>query len=331
MQKDYPYMYARVSAKRKKLLDKQVYESLLKMRPNEISRKLGELEYKEDIDALGSDHDGIELAELALSRNASRTMAEVVEIAPKSLERVIGAYLRRYDIRNFKKVLRWKSGEGKTDVRSMILPAGNYSQEELVELSGQSISEIKQEIRFPEAEVDYGSYLKDAETLKQTERALDRAYYDEISQVAESTGNRWFKKFVSEEIDYENLKIALRLKKYEKGAEEIEEWLIRDDISKKVEAVLTSDDLESALRQLASMDDFEYDKETGLEEIEHRIEVQRLQSALRAIHIDPLGLTSILGYIVAKMVEVKNLRTLLRAKETGIQNPETIRSNLVTA
>ena len=324
-------MYARVSAKRKKLLEKQDYENLLKMGPNEISRKLGELDYKEDIDALGSDHDGVKLAELALARNASRTMSKVVEIAPERLETVLGSYLRRYDIQNLKRLLKWKEGGEKTDIESMLLPTGNYNREELRELSEKDVEEIRQQIQFPNAKVDYKSYLEEADNLKETERALDKAYYDEIKQVADESGNKWFKRFVSEEIEYENLKIALRLKKYDKTAEEIEEWLINGRTSDEVATVMEAEDIELAMEQLASIEGFEVDEDSGLEEIEHRIEVFRLQNALKAVHIDPLGFTSILGYIVAKMVEVKNLRMLLRAKETGIQNLETIRKNLVTA
>lgn len=330
VQRDYPYMYARVSAKRKKLLDEQDYENLMKMGPNEISRKLGEMDYKEDIDELGADHEGIKLAELALARNASRTMAEVVDIAPGSLEPVIGAYLRRYDIQNLKRLLRWKEGGEKTDIEAMLLPAGSYTEEELKELSEKKVEDIKQEIRFPDAEINYSKYLEEAEGLEEKERALDKAYYDEIKQVAEETGNRWFKKFVSEEIEYENLKIALRLKKYGKNAEEIQNWLINGRVSDKVGLVIEAEDIDAAVDTLGSMEEFDVGKESALEAVEHRIEVQRLQNALKAVHIDPLGLTSILGYIVAKMVEVKNLRMLLRAKETGIQNPETIRRNLVT-
>ncbi|MFB6143719.1 MAG: V-type ATPase subunit [Candidatus Nanohaloarchaea archaeon] len=325
-------MYARISAKRKKLLDRKDYENLLKMGPNEIARKLGELDYKEDIDELGASHEGLELAEMALARNVSRTMAGIVEIAPESLKPVIAAYLRRYDIENLKKLLRWKHGDERGEVEKMLLPAGSYGREKLMKLADQDLDDIKTEIRFPAAEVDYTSYLEDAEDLKEMERALDRAYYDEIKDVADSTGNNWFRKFVSDEIEYQNLKIALRLKKYGKQPEQIDEWLLNGNVSEAVELARDAENLERAVSELESLDRFEaVGEDATLEEIEHGIEVERLREALKTLHIDPLGMTSILGYIVAKMVEVKNLRMLLRAKETGIQNPETIRDNLVTA
>ncbi|EHK01675.1 hypothetical protein HRED_07524, partial [Candidatus Haloredivivus sp. G17] len=34
-----------------------------------------------------------------------------------------------------------------------------------------------------------------------------------------------------------------------------------------------------------------------------------------------------IGYLVAKTIEIENLRMIARAKETGIQNQDTIREN----
>jgi vacuolar-type H+-ATPase subunit C/Vma6 len=55
----------------------------------------------------------------------------------------------------------------------------------------------------------------------------------------------------------------------------------------------------------------------------------RLERALRTLHREPLGLSSVIGYIVAKEIEIENLRIIARAKETGIQNNDTVRDNLV--
>lgn len=332
IQRDYPYMYARVSAKKAKLLDEQDYEQLLKMEPNEIARKLGEGEYKQDIDELGSKHDGVELVELALMRNVSRMMGDLLDISPESLDHVIESYLRRFDILSLKRLLRWKKGKGEQeDLQDMLYPVGSYKVEELEELSERSFGKILSSIEFPDAKVDYQSFIEDGDNIKKIERDLDRAYYTELRQVADSLNNRWFHSFVEKEIEYEDLKISLRLKKYGLERKEIEEWLIGDEPTGCVERVLKSRDLEEAIEEVEDCEDIIFENGKNIEEVEHTLEVERYSSGVRALHSEPLGLTSIFGYIVAKMVEVKNLRMLIRAKETGIQNLDTIRNNLVVS
>ncbi len=322
IKKDYPYMYARVSAKRAKLYDAADYENLLKMGPNEISRKMQEGAYKEDIDELGSNYDGVQLAELALAKNMAREMSELAAMANGDLRDVIQVYLRKYDILTLKRMLRAKrSGE---DVEDLLIPVGGISSERIEELSGKNFGEIKDSIEFRDSEIDYRDYLKSKESLAEIEAALDQAYYDELMDMA--SGNNVLEKFVRKEVEYENLKIALRLKRYEMPGKDIEERLLTESTGKLVNEVLERD-FEEALEFIVSELGLDVDQE--IEAVEHSIEVHRLESALRMLHTQPLSLGSILGYVVAKITEVKNLRMLLRAKETGIQNQETIRRQLV--
>jgi V/A-type H+-transporting ATPase subunit C len=323
IQKDYPYMFARVSAKRAKLYDAQDYENLLKMGPNEVSRKMQEGAYKKDVDELGSNYDGVQLAELALAKNLAREMSELAEMSDGKLENVIEIYLRRYDLLTLKRMLRSKeSGE---DVEDLLVPVGGISTEKIEELSEKSFEEIKSAVAFKDSKVDYQSYLEDTDNLSEIESALDQAYYDELMEMAQA-GNGTLKKFVTKEVEYENLKIALRLKKYEMPRERIEERLLATENGKIVDEVLSMS-FDEAMRRVTT--ELGLDVEQRLEEVEHAIEVHRLESALRMLHTEPLSMGSILGYVVAKITEVKNLRMLLRAKETGIQNQDTIRKQLV--
>jgi V/A-type H+-transporting ATPase subunit C len=329
LEKDYPYMYARVSAKKKKLLDRNDYESLWKMQPNGIARKLEEGDYKEDINELGSDHEGVELVELALVRNLSRTMSHLAEISPDSLKPVLDAYLRRYDILSFKRLLRWKKGGGENDIDSFLIPVGDYSYEDFKELSEESFEDICKAIEFPEAGVDYQSVVDPEADLREIERELDRQYYRELKQVSDTVGSKWFDRFVDQELEYENLKIALRLKKYGLDRDKIREWLVTDEFTNTLEQIIEAEDLGKAIEVVRDSGKAEVNGDQTLEDIEHSLEVARLKRALRNLHIEPLRATSILGYVIAKIIEVKNLRMLIRAKETGIQNIETIKRNLV--
>ncbi|MFB6216489.1 MAG: V-type ATPase subunit, partial [Candidatus Aenigmatarchaeota archaeon] len=222
-----------------------------------------------------------------------------------------------------------KGGE-RNGIESFLVPVGACSLEELKELSEKSFEEIKDAIKFPDSQVDYQSAVAEAEDIKEIERELDRKYYEEIEQIGSKIGSRWFDRFLENEITYENLKIALRLKKYGLEEEDIKDWLVTDD-TKDIQEVLDAEDLDEALEAAKSSGLIDVENGSTLEEVEHSIEVTRLNRALKTLHVEPLGATSILGYIVAKLIEIKNLRMLIRAKETGIQNLETIRSNLVIA
>ncbi|QKQ98010.1 hypothetical protein GKQ38_00530 [Candidatus Nanohaloarchaea archaeon] len=327
-ERDYPYMYARVSAKKAKLLESSDYENFMKMGVNEISRNLEEGEYKEDIDALGSNYDGVRLVELGLTRNLARSLSELVEMAPEDLSEILEAYLRRYDILSIKRLLRWKlSDQGDLDIESILTPVSSFTYKELKELSEKDLDEIVDELDF-DAKIDYSNYLEGKESVSEIETALDQAHFDELELLAGEVRSEEFQNFLKREMEHQNLTVALRLKKHGQGREEIRERMIENGGSEIVDKVIEAEDLNHAVEILAEEERISSTDE-DLEEIERELEVKRLRKALKMLHTEPLGLTSIIGYVVAKITEVENLRMLIRAKETGIHNIETIRRNLI--
>jgi V/A-type H+/Na+-transporting ATPase subunit C len=106
LQGSYPYTYVRTVLMKKKLLRKEDYDKILKMSPEEIAKFIEELEYKEDIDALGVEYAGRELVERALQRNLARTFKKMLAIAPEDLQMLLKLYQRRYDIYNIKAIVR---------------------------------------------------------------------------------------------------------------------------------------------------------------------------------------------------------------------------------
>jgi len=328
--RDYPYMSARVSAKKTKLLDQSDYENLLKMQPNEIARRLGEGEYKEDIDALGSNYQGPRLVELALTHNLSRTLTELIDMSPEKLQRIIKVYLRRYDILSIKRLLRWKKSGEKGNIQELLTPVGSYTYGELKELSEKSYEEIIETIEFEESEINYGKYVQGKENISDIETALDQAYFDELGLLADNIRNKELKDFIQTEMEHQNIKMALRLKKYGISSEEVEKRMLEIDNGKTVEKVINSPSFEDAIDAVKNSGLLPDRTSEDLEDIEHEMKVERLRKALSSFHKEPLGITPIIGYVIAKITEIRNLRMLIRAKETGIQNNETIRKNLIT-
>jgi len=324
---EYPYMNARVSAKRSKLLDRGDYEDLLKMQPNEIARNLEEGDYRDDINELGARYDGVELVELALNRNLSRTLAHLREIAPAELERIISVYIRRYDITTIKRLLRWKRSEDDIEIQDLLMPVGDFDRERLEELAEEDFQDILDSIRFRDSEIDYQSYIEGKDELAEIESALDEAYFDELNILADELGSPQFRRFIRKELEHENLTTVLRLKRYGFSEDEIKPLLL-SRTTKLAEEAAGTEGLEEALEVVKREEEVEGER---LEDVEQALEVKRLEQAMRIGGTEPLGITAILGFIIAKIVEVKNLRMLIRAKEAGIQNRETIRRNLVRA
>ena len=328
--KDYPYMYARVSAKKAKLLDESDYENFMKMEANEIARNLQEGEYKEDIDAIGSNYNGVRLVELGLTRNLVRSLSELVEMAPEDLTEILEAYLRRYDILSIKRLLKWKlSGKEDIDIQAILTPVSSFTYKELKDLSEKNFEEIVESLDF-QAQIEYSEYLEGKETVSEIETALDQAYFDELSLLENRVSSKEFARFLKREMEHQNLTVALRLKNQGTEKEDIRARMIENGGSKIVDRVIEAEGLDQAVDVLAE-EGMIGSTDEDLEEIEKELEVNRLQRALRMLHTEPLGLTSIIGYIIAKITEVENLRMLIRAKETGIHNIETIRRNLILA
>ena len=326
-QKDYPYVNARVSAKGTKLLDANDYNNLLKMQPNEIARKLEEGKYEKEINELGSSLDGVPLLEAALELNAARTLNELIDMCPEGLAKVLEVYTRRYEIESLKRILRWKKSGEKEDHRPDLIPGMTYSLEDLEELAEKSFEEIISEISF-DGFVDYQEYLDADMEINQVEKSVDQAYFDELHALAERTGSREFSRFIRDELEYENLRIILRLKKYGVEGSKIEEKLFENGRSEFLKKALEAEDIQE-MEKVLEDSRWSIDSEEEIEEIENSLEVQRLEKARRDLRSTPLGVVPVIAYVAAKMIEVKNLRTMIQAKSTGIQSKEEIRDNMV--
>lgn len=324
--RDYPYMYARASAKKAKLYTEKDYERFLKMEVNEISRKMEEGEYSEEINYFGSEYNGADLIERSLNRNLANTLEHLLKISSEDAKPIIRTYLRRFDIINLKRIIRWKQTDETEKIEHILYPIGTMGLG-FDKIREDSLEEIIEFISFPDSEMDYRSEIEECETPQEIEACLDRVYAEEIRSIAEKTRSKEFKAFVDTEQLYQDIEIALRLKKYDVAEEEIRDRL-KAGKTEKIESIIQAEDIDEAIEIAEELSGAEGE---NLEEFEHSMEQRRLEEALATLHREPLGLSSVIGYMVAKTIEVENLRMIARAKETGIQNRDTIKQNLVIA
>ena len=126
---NYPYVCARVRAKRAFLLSKEIYSKLMVMDVHQIARFLGESQYKKEISELGMTYSGFELTEISLNRNMAEVYNQILGYCEGDLYTMLSAYLMRDDVWNIKTILRGKFYNAKyEEILKTIIPAGKYPE-----------------------------------------------------------------------------------------------------------------------------------------------------------------------------------------------------------
>jgi V/A-type H+-transporting ATPase subunit C len=338
---NYPYVTARVKAKKALLLPRDTYEKMLQMSIPEIARLLGEGEYKEEIVALGTRYTGVDLVEMATRNNLARVFTQIIEFSEGPLKEMIARFLDRWDVWNIKTILRGKFyGASQEEIVEDIIPAGSFSREFLERLvMMDTVDEIVEALEgtiYGQALLGLPATLEGARTLAPYEDVLDRVYYEYLLEAVppSSEPTKLFHSFVRMEIDVVNVKTLLRFR----GIEEIMERQIfikrglhfsMDELRGMVRLELPE------LRQRLSKEPFYADLAPYLEEGEERLslgiramEKWLLSQAARGANLHPLSVLPVLDYIIAKTKEVENLRIIARGKARGL-NVDLIREMLV--
>src|SRR5512136_2774699 len=121
-----PYIYicTRMRVRKTTLLPREEYMRMLNMSLPEITRIIGETEYRQEIDELSPVFNGIDLIETALSWNLAKEYQKIQEIMPGALKQFTRSYLRRWDIQNALTVIRGKrQGEKTGKIKEILVPA----------------------------------------------------------------------------------------------------------------------------------------------------------------------------------------------------------------
>lgn len=331
---NYPYVTARVRAKRAALLPAETYGRLLQMEIPEIARLLGEREYKAEMLALGARYSGVDLIEMATSKNLAKTYNAIYDFSEDGLRMIVGRYLDRYDLQNVKTIIRSKAyGASAEEVEEDLVPAGSFPVEFLRELiAAPSVDEafnLLEGTIYTQALADLGMRAADAADWSAWEDSVSRLYYTELLEsIPPSTeANRLMRQFIQREIDVVNLKTLLRA------------WAAKASFGRDIfldgGLEMATDDLEGmvALEKVALIGrlsaysfyediapDFERVEATGVGALLRKVEKVHLIEAARYSHLHPLSILPILDYIVRKDREVQNIRLIARGKESGLSN-----------
>jgi V/A-type H+/Na+-transporting ATPase subunit C len=339
---NYPYVTARVRAKKAALLSEDVYERMLQMEIPQIARVLGEGAYKAEILALATKASGVDLIELATSRNLATVFAQIIGFSEGELRQMIGWYLDRFDVQNVKTIVRGKLfGASPAEIREDLVPAGSMPESYLQSLSelptlDEAFDKLEGTI-YAAALKDLGKKASEVAKWNEWEDRVTRLYYDGLLAIVpqRTEGTRLMREFVRREIDIVNLKTLLRLwaskstpsyDMFIDGGLEI----TKDELGKMV--TMDANALAAGLREYALTEDLSTRlkdlQALGVGQLVRSVEKLHLLEAGHYAHVHPLSVLPILDYIVRKEREVQNLRIIARGRESRL-SPDVIRDLLV--
>lgn len=333
----FAYLNARVQAMRGRLLPRDTYPKLLQMEIPQIARFLGETEYKPEIESLAKQYRGVDLVEYALNRNLSTTLHGLLGKAQYELRDLLELYLRRYDLENVTTILRGKlSGATAEELREALIPAGRLRTDQLdalVVADREGTMELLRRMGQEEVVDALGE-----KPLPEVEDMMMRRYYAELLEATESGGRSMelLRRFVRTEIDFRNLTNLLRLKRDSESPETIQSYMIEGglELGPKVLGRLAAMEFDAVLREVEGMPYFRggaqslKDASDSLVALEATMTREGLRWASKQARVNPLTILVALSYILAKQVEVDNIRSIVRGKE-GALPLEIIRRTLV--
>lgn len=339
---NYPYVTARVRAKKSTLLAPDMYTRMLQMEIPQIARILSEGTYKDEILALATKLSGVDLIEVATSRKLAAVFSQILEFSEGELRRMIGWYLDRFDVQNVKTIVRGKTfGASPAEIQDDIIAAGSMRERFLYELTElPTIAGVFEQLEgtiYAEALASLGLKAGEVQRWNQWEDLVTQMYYQKLLAVIpeRTEGTRLMREWVRREVDIVNLKTLLRLwaskvtlpyDPFIDGGLELKKKLLQEIIGFDANALTAeladhrlTEGIAPRLKELEAL---------GVGQLVRSVEKIHLLEAGRYAHLHPLSVLPILDYIVRKEREVQNLRIIARGKESGLA-PQVIRELLV--
>jgi V/A-type H+/Na+-transporting ATPase subunit C len=332
-----PYIYVctRMRVRKAKLLPREEYMRMLNMSLPEITRIIGETEYRQEIDELSPVFSGIDLIETALSWNLAKEYQKIQEIMPGALKQFTRSYLRRWDIQNALTIIRGKKqGEKTGKIKEILVPAGSLDRGMLDRLlTEESIDKIVDALKgfrmYPAVFSREYPLAKESGSFSRLENELYKQFYAEIIEEAESgiKGGDLFLDFIRFDIDIKNVKTLFRLRT-DRSESDTRDFFIKGGIlSAEDFSNLTSvqdqnefiELLKSRIRQKSLfplLDELKSEKK--MSDVETRLSRAQLERMDRLSKRNPFSIYPVLAYLENKKYEVFNLRALARGKESRL-------------
>lgn len=327
---NYPYVTARIRARKTLLLGEEEYPRLLQRDVHEIARSLEEGQYSEEIHDLAARYSGAQLIEQATQQQLANDFARILGWCKGEPEHLLGLYFERFIVDNLKTVLRGARTQASDDeIQSALIPAG------LIEAHAWDAAihaETFEDTIHALPPNPYTDLIEDdlETSLPQLENALDRAYYERLLDAVKprNRANKAFLTFLRQEVDAVNLQLVFRVKHANTqlqplvpGGKTITEDDARrllnaewDEIPTLLEGTPFGDALDPAIEA--------YQETRDLNTLTGAIEHAHIGEADQFSHTYPLSILPLIDYVLRKRWEVDRLRMIAFGKQNDLPRDE---------
>ncbi len=323
---------ARAKARKAGLIDSTRMRQMLQQGPDTIGVTIGDMGYRNEIDLYSTRFSGADLIEAALNHNLDADLESVLGFCQGRLKAIVAVYAERFSFQNAKTVLRAvHSGAGVDSVVGQVMPEENRNNAYWLDIVRGS-ENLSDAVSLMQG-TPWGSALgklESAATLQQMEDTLDRAYYrDALESMKGVDGQPLLERYLRVEIDHRNIINQFRgLRQGIEGEDRDSIMITGGKIStavlKAASKAESKDALLEVLRRAPSFEDEGFEeavqaaKGSTLDPIVTLLQEKRRKMMKRFSHRDPVSAFPVIHYIESKLLEVQNIRLLVRGKAAGL-------------
>ena len=320
---DYIFLSTRVKAMERGLLSKERIERMLDAQTTEEAAKvLTECGYSE-MNAITADE-----LERVLAERQKKVMADLSSGAPD--KNIVDIFKLRYDYHNAKVLVKAEAlgieqdsllqGGGRYDAEAL---AAAYRREDMsgyTDLYRRGISRARE-------------ILGSTGDPQQADFILDRAYFEELSNLANATQSKFLKDYAALSIDVANLRSCVRASRLDKGTDFLNQVLVPGgSVSVRNLSMARGEELGNLFR-LGSLSEAAAEGAAksapgsgSLTDFE-RLCDNALMNFLSDGRRVPFGVEPIVGYLFAREAETTAIRTIISGRMAGLDG-NTIRQRL---
>lgn len=317
------------SSTRLRVMEKELLKSENFIRASETEtledalRSLSDTVYNKYINKISSPTE----YEYILKEELTRFYDELFDISPSKIP--IRLITLKYFYHNLKVII--KEDIGKKDLKDLYMNIGDFDLKEYRDalVKGSKKNEYFELIQRVE---EIYEEKKDPQLI---DIYLDNAYFTELLELAEESQVDLFIEYAKNLIDFTNIRTLLRAKKQEKDVEFLRQIIIEGgNVRKETYLDLLNRELSSDTDVFKKLEIYKYIKE-ALDSFKERGNLSDFEREMDNYFIDLIkdvkyityGPEVIFANVLAKEMEIKNLRIILVSKLNGLDS-EFIREKL---
>ena len=333
----YSFANAKIRAMLSYLIEQPVFNSLLELKDKyEVFESLKKTPYGEVVEKLSAENIKMEALEQEFLRNDLKVYDKIYDALSTKREKDFVALLKqRYELEQLKVFLRIWHKKTLVDLEDYIVEKKiSYDIDYKKIVAAESIEEIillLDDTVYKRPLMKVKDRYKEKRSCFYLEAALDVDYYDRLLNCIDKfspADKKIARKILGVEVDIENINWLIRMRKYySMGLGDMLDWVLPGGewINKDtVRKFYSSDGLTKVVDSVAfgpyaRLKDLVQENTTELERFLYGFMMREVKKALGGF---PFTIGTVLGYLILKRNETKNIISLINAKHYGWKKEE---------